>query len=50
MLDELEPRWLSQGRIDLALRAAELRLCLPFDENGKRVATRRLERIRARLN
>jgi hypothetical protein len=50
LLDELEPRWLAQGRIDLALRAAELRLCLPFDDNGKQVATRRLARVRARLN
>jgi hypothetical protein len=50
VLDELEPRWLAQGRIDLALRAAELRMCLPFDENGKRVAGGRLERVRARLN
>ena len=32
LLDELEPRWLAQGRIDQALQAAELRLCLPFDE------------------
>jgi hypothetical protein len=50
LLDELEPRWLAQGRLDRALRAAELRLCLPFDENGKRVAQRKLRRVQARLN
>jgi hypothetical protein len=50
LLDELEPRWLAQGRLDRALKAAELRLCLPFDENGQRIAARRLERLRARLN
>lgn len=50
LLDELEPRWLAQGRLDKALQAAELRLCLPFDENGKRIAARRLRRVRARLN
>jgi hypothetical protein len=50
LLDELEPRWLAQGRIDLALQVAELRLCLPFDENSQRVAERKLEQVRARLN
>jgi hypothetical protein len=50
LLDELEPRWLAQGRLDRALRAAELRLCLPFDDNGKRVAQRKLRRVQARLN
>jgi hypothetical protein len=50
LLDELEPRWLAQGRIDLALQVAELRMCLPFDENSQRVAERRLELVRARLN
>jgi hypothetical protein len=50
LLDELEPRWLAQGRIDRALQAAELRLCLPFDENGKRIAERKLKSVRARLN
>jgi hypothetical protein len=50
LLDELEPRWLAQGRLDRALRAAELRLCLPFDETGKRIAERKLRRVRARLN
>jgi len=50
LLDELEPRWLAQGRIDHALQAAELRLCLPFDDNGKRIADRKLKSVRARLN
>jgi hypothetical protein len=50
LLDELEPRWLAQGRLDRALQAAELRLCLPFDYNGKRLAHRKLRRLRARLN
>lgn len=50
LLDELEPRWLAQGRVDKALHAAELRLCLPFDANGKRIAERRLKAVRARLN
>jgi hypothetical protein len=50
LLDELEPRWLAQGRLDRALQAAELRLCLPFDDNGKRIAQRKLHRVQARLN
>jgi hypothetical protein len=50
VLDELEPRFLAQGRLDLALQTAELRLSLPFDENGKRVAERKRRRVRARLN
>jgi hypothetical protein len=50
LLDELEPRWLAQGRLDRALQAAELRLCLPFDDDGKRVAQRKLRRVKARLN
>jgi hypothetical protein len=50
LLDELEPRFLAQGRLDKALHAAELRLCLPFDENGKRIAERKRQRVRARLN
>lgn len=50
LLDELEPRWLAQGRLDRALHAAELRLCLPFDDAGKRVAQRKLRRVQARLN
>ena len=50
LLDELEPRWLAQGRLDKALQAAELRLCLPFDENGQRIAERKLKTVRSRLN
>jgi hypothetical protein len=50
VLDELEPRWLAQGRLDKALQAAGLRLCLPFDDHGKRIARRKLERVQARLN
>jgi hypothetical protein len=50
VLDELEPRFLAQGRLDRALQTAELRLCLPFDENGKRIAERKRRRVRARLN
>ncbi len=50
LLDELEPRWLAQGRLDKALHAAELRLCLPFDENGQHIAERKLKTLRARLN
>ena len=43
-------RWLAQGRLDRALQTAELRLCLPFDDNGKRIAERKLRAVRARLN
>ena len=50
MLDELEPRWLAQGRIDRALQAAELRLCLPFDDKSREIAQRKLKRVRAVLN
>jgi hypothetical protein len=50
VLDELEDRWLAQGRVDLALEAAELRLHLPFNEPGVRVARRRLSQVRALLN
>jgi hypothetical protein len=50
LLDELEPRFLAQGRLDKALHAAELRLCLPFNDSGKRVAERKRQRVRARLN
>jgi hypothetical protein len=50
LLDELEPRWLAQGRLDRALQTAELRLCLPFDDNGKRIAERKRRAVRARLN
>jgi len=50
LLDELEPRWLAQGRIDRALQTAELRMCLPFDEDSQRIAERKLQLVRARLN
>ena len=50
MIDELEPRWLAQGRIDNALHAAELRLCLPFDDRGREIAERKLKRVSALLN
>jgi hypothetical protein len=50
LLDELEPRWVAQGRLDLALRASEIRLCLPFNENGRRVAERKRAGLLARLN
>lgn len=50
LLDELEPRWLAQGRLDKALRAAQLRMCLPFDEAAVRAAEHKLASVRARLN
>jgi hypothetical protein len=50
LLDELERRWLGKGRFDRALEAAQLRMCLPFDENGVRVAERKLAGVKARLN
>jgi hypothetical protein len=50
MLDELERRWLAKGRVDHALQAAQLRMCLPFDENGVRAAERKLAAVKARLN
>lgn len=50
LIDALEPLWLRHGRLDQALRTAELRLCLPFDERGMRSARRRLQHVRARLN
>jgi hypothetical protein len=50
LLDELERRWLAEGRLDRALTAAELRLHLPFDEDGMRRAELRLRQTRALLN
>jgi hypothetical protein len=50
MLDELERRWILQGRLDLAITAAELRLHLPFDEDSMRRAEGRLKQTRALLN
>jgi hypothetical protein len=50
MLDELERRWLAKGRVDHALQAAQLRMCLPFDEDGVRAAEGKLAAVKARLN
>jgi hypothetical protein len=50
LLDEMERRMLLCDRLGEALRAAELRLCLPLDERGMERATTRLNRVRARLN
>lgn len=50
LIDALERRWLDEGRIDRALRVAQLRLHLPFGEDGMAVAVRRLRRVEARLN
>ena len=50
LIDELEPLWLRDGRVDHALTTAELRVCLPFEERGLARARRRLEQVRARLN
>jgi len=50
LLDELERRWLGKGDLDNALKAAELRMCLPFDENGVRAAERKLAAVKASLN
>jgi hypothetical protein len=50
LMDELEPLWLRDGRLDHALTTAELRLCLPFEERALTHARRRLDHVRARLN
>ncbi len=50
LIDELEPLWLRDGRVDHALTTAELRVCLPFEERGLARARTRLEQVRARLN
>ncbi len=50
LLDELERRWLAKGLYGQALQAAELRMCLPFDENGVRAAERKLAAVKAHLN
>jgi len=49
-LDALEARWPRRGRPDLALLAAQLRLFLPLEDDSKRIAERRLARVRARFN
>jgi hypothetical protein len=50
LLDALEARWLEQGRLDRALRAAELRTALPLDDDGEHESEQRLRRVRAKLN
>lgn len=50
LLDEMEERMLRCDRLGEALRVAELRLCLPIDEQATERATERLNRVRARLN
>jgi hypothetical protein len=50
LLDELEQRWLLWTRIEDALRAANLRLSLPLDDESSQEARLRVERVRARLN
>jgi Transglutaminase-like superfamily len=50
LIDELEREWLRHGRLDRALRAADLRLHLPFADAGMKVARRKRARLRARLN
>ena len=50
LIDRLEVEWLRHGRLDRALRAAELRLHLPFDDAGVKIAKRKLDRLRSRLN
>jgi hypothetical protein len=50
VLDALEARWLDEGRPDQALKAAELRMHLPFDEHGAERAEQRLAQVQARFN
>lgn len=50
LLDALEARWLDEGRPDQALKAAELRVHLPFDDDGSEQAQVRLARVQARFN
>lgn len=50
LLDVLESRWLDEGRPDQALKAAELRTHLPFDDHGSAEAQVRLARVQARFN
>ncbi|NLT07687.1 MAG: hypothetical protein GXY03_15465 [Solirubrobacterales bacterium] len=50
LLDELEERFLTWTRIDEALRAAELRLRLPLDEESEQGARIRVHAVRSRLN
>ncbi|MGH2954034.1 MAG: transglutaminase family protein [Solirubrobacterales bacterium] len=50
MLGALERRFLERGRIDAAIRAAELRLVLPLGGELRRRHQRELIALRARLN
>ncbi len=50
LIGALEERWLRWSRIDLALRAAELRMVLPFDDDSVERAGARLEHVRAHFN
>lgn len=50
LLDELEERFLTWTRIEHALRAAELRLGLPLDDDSHDGARLRLRAVRSRLN
>jgi hypothetical protein len=50
VLDALEARWLDEGRPDQALKAAELRVHLPFDELAVERAEQRLAHVQARFN
>jgi len=50
LLDEVELRCERAGDLARAIRAAELRCALPFDEEASERATVRLRRLRARLN
>jgi Transglutaminase-like superfamily len=50
LIDELEAEWMRHGRLDQALLSAELRMHLPFNDSGAKIARRRLDRLRARFN
>ncbi len=50
VLDALETRWLDEGRPDQALKAAELRTHLPFDEPAVAQAEVRLARVNSLFN
>lgn len=50
LIDAIELRWLRWSRIDLALRAAELRMHLPLDDDSVDRAGARLEHVRSNFN
>ena len=50
LLDEVELRCERAGDLARAIRAAELRCALPFDEDASERAALALRRMRARLN